>query len=127
MTRELSRAPTQVDIVKAAENSVEVRAIYMEQFLHGDKISKSRDEHCRHHFHFACAFKWLVKSELCPCCRRNYVGKNEEANTATDAGRSTLNEVPHTEPESNSSNNEQAGPHRIGVWATVLEVIERAH
>lgn len=81
--RKGSNCPTSAGNIKVTDDSVEMGTICLEQFLDGDEIITSQDEHCNHHFHFVCAFIRLLRSEYCPCCCRNYVGKREKAKPRT--------------------------------------------
>ena len=48
-------------------------AICMEKLEDGVDICSSHDHNCRHVFHRECIFEWLLKSQECPCCRRDYL------------------------------------------------------
>lgn len=48
-------------------------AICLDQFEDGEDICSSQNRHCKHQFHLSCTFEWLLKSQECPCCRRDYL------------------------------------------------------
>lgn len=48
-------------------------AICLEEFAEGEDVCTSQNDECPHLFHCTCAFEWLLKSQECPCCRRDYL------------------------------------------------------
>lgn len=48
-------------------------AICLEQFQNGDNVCSSQNPNCDHVYHVSCILDWLLKSQECPCCRRNYL------------------------------------------------------
>jgi Ring finger domain len=56
-------------------------AICLDPFTVGQDICISQNDHCPHQFHLACAFEWLLKSQECPCCRRDYLTVGQQSST----------------------------------------------
>lgn len=52
-------------------------AICLETFHNGEDICVAQNADCHHKFHMNCIFPWLLKSQDCPCCRRDYLTKIE--------------------------------------------------
>ena len=48
-------------------------AICLERFQNGEDICSAQNKDCPHEFHLECLFPWLLKSQDCPCCRRDYL------------------------------------------------------
>ena len=48
-------------------------AICLESFQNGEDICVAQNVDCHHEFHLNCIFPWLLKSQDCPCCRRDYL------------------------------------------------------
>jgi Ring finger domain len=48
-------------------------AICLDRFKSGEDICSSRNKDCPHEFHLDCIFSWLLQSQDCPCCRRDYI------------------------------------------------------
>lgn len=48
-------------------------AICLERFKNGEDICCAQNQDCPHEFHLVCLFPWLLKSQDCPCCRRDYL------------------------------------------------------
>lgn len=48
-------------------------SICLENYKAGDKIYWSLNEKCTHSFHAKCMTNWLLKNDLCPICRNNYL------------------------------------------------------
>jgi hypothetical protein len=48
-------------------------AICLDRFRAGEDICSAQNEECPHEFHLECLFPWLLKSQDCPCCRRDYL------------------------------------------------------
>lgn len=48
-------------------------AICLDRFIHDDDICVSQDVQCIHVFHLECLYPWLLKSQDCPCCRRDFL------------------------------------------------------
>jgi hypothetical protein len=60
-------------------------AICLVEYEDGDEISWSHNSYCGHAFHHDCIIEWLLTSDECPCCRRNYLRfSNEDENEFTD-------------------------------------------
>jgi hypothetical protein len=60
-------------------------AICLVEYEDGDEISWSHNSSCGHAFHRDCIIEWLLTSDECPCCRRNYLlFSNENENEFTD-------------------------------------------
>lgn len=60
---------------KDSDDAIELCVICLDPFLNGEDICVSQNDSCYHQFHMKCALEWLVKSQLCPCCRRDYFAK----------------------------------------------------
>jgi Ring finger domain len=56
-------------------------AICLDPFTVGQDICISQNDHCPHQFHLTCAFEWLLKSQECPCCRRDYLTVGQQSST----------------------------------------------
>ena len=52
----------------------------MESFHSGEDICVAQNADCHHEFHLNCIIPWLLQSQDCPCCRRDYL-------TITDSRR----------------------------------------
>jgi Ring finger domain len=64
-------------------------AICLDPFQDGEDVCSAQNTQCTHEFHLTCIFPWLLKSQECPCCRRDYLSPVRE----TDAsGRLTQSE-----------------------------------
>lgn len=48
-------------------------AICLDRFRNGEDICLAQNKECPHEFHLECLFPWLLKSQDCPCCRRDYL------------------------------------------------------
>lgn len=48
-------------------------SICLDNYKAGDKIYWSPNEKCTHSFHAKCMTDWLLKNDLCPICRNNYL------------------------------------------------------
>jgi hypothetical protein len=48
-------------------------AICLDRFKDGEDICSAQNKECPHEFHLECLFPWLLKSQDCPCCRRDYL------------------------------------------------------
>jgi hypothetical protein len=48
-------------------------AICLVEYQDGDEVSWSHNISCDHAFHRDCIIEWLLTSNECPCCRRNYL------------------------------------------------------
>lgn len=48
-------------------------AICLVEYQNGDEISWSHNSSCGHAFHLDCIIEWLLTSDECPCCRRNFL------------------------------------------------------
>jgi hypothetical protein len=60
-------------------------AICLVEYQDGDEVSWSHNRYCGHAFHRDCIIEWLLTSDECPCCRRNYLRfSNEDENEFTD-------------------------------------------
>jgi Ring finger domain len=46
--------------------------ICFDDFVYGEDIGISQNAACLHRFHVRCIFEWLLKSQDCPCCRRDF-------------------------------------------------------
>jgi len=46
-------------------------SICLDPYINGEEISAS--ESCSHIFHKDCVLEWLLKSDLCPCCRTQMI------------------------------------------------------
>jgi hypothetical protein len=53
-------------------------AICLVEYQDGDEISWSHNSSCGHAFHSDCIIEWLLASDECPCCRRNYLRFEDE-------------------------------------------------
>jgi hypothetical protein len=53
----------------------------------------SANQQCPHQFHVKCIFDWLLKSQDCPCCRRDYLS------IAPPAGTSLLSDAEAGQPD----------------------------
>jgi Ring finger domain len=100
----------------------EVCAICLEQFLSGDDVCESRNEMCKHRFHTACALEWLSKSQLCPCCRRNYLCQKAGDR---DTQVASVEVEQQLEAEGNSSNpGDQDEPIGSDGWIELLVMLD---
>ena len=63
-------------------------AICLERFKNGEDICCAQNQDCPHEFHLECLFPWLLKSQDCPCCRRDYLSivtmPTDDTMTATE-------------------------------------------
>jgi hypothetical protein len=48
-------------------------SICLDAFKNGDEMCASPNQACSHIFHRDCILDWLLKHEICPICRRNYL------------------------------------------------------
>jgi Ring finger domain len=48
-------------------------AICLDRFRDGEDICSAQNKDCPHEYHLQCIFPWLLKSQDCPCCRRDYL------------------------------------------------------
>ena len=66
-------------------------AICLDRFKNGEDICCAQNQECPHEFHLECLFPWLLKSQDCPCCRRDYLSivttPTEDTIHAEDASR----------------------------------------
>jgi Ring finger domain len=72
-------------------------AICLERFKSGEDICTAQNKDCTHEYHLECIFPWLLKSQDCPCCRRDYLTVGADASEAASSGGhgvSTDNAVP---------------------------------
>jgi Ring finger domain len=56
-------------------------AICLERFEDGEDICSSQNPNCKNVFHLHCIFDWLLKSQACPCCRRDYLSIDIEGDS----------------------------------------------
>lgn len=54
-------------------------AICLKNYSVGDKICWSRNPECSHHFHRDCVELWLLRNDMCPFCRKPYLGMEQAA------------------------------------------------
>jgi Ring finger domain len=73
-------------------------AICLEQFTDGEDICASQNKQCPHQFHLNCAFKWLLTSQECPCCRRDYLTIGPTSDRAIDKMNPTMAGTPTSAP-----------------------------
>ena len=64
-------------------------AICLERFHDGEDICSAQHKECPHEFHLECLFPWLLKSQDCPCCRRDYLSIEPPPPTETIDGAPT--------------------------------------
>ena len=67
-------------------------AICLERFKDSEDICCAQNAECPHEFHLECLFPWLLKSQDCPCCRRDYLSimtmpTDESTDTTADVTR----------------------------------------
>lgn len=62
-------------------------AICLDRFVHDEDICVSQDAQCIHVFHLECLYPWLLKSQDCPCCRRDFL--SVKSPTTADVSKST--------------------------------------
>jgi Ring finger domain len=71
-------------------------AICLDRFKDGEDICSAQNKLCPHEFHLECIFPWLLKSQDCPCCRRDYLTVEADASelagdAATNATTTSVN------------------------------------
>jgi Ring finger domain len=54
-------------------------AICLDLFKEGEDICSAQNKDCWHEFHLECIFPWLLESQNCPCCRRDYLTFENDA------------------------------------------------
>ena len=86
-------------------------AICLLDYEDGDEISWSQNKQCEHMFHRDCVYRWLLKHNECPYCRRPYLTDDNENNGEEEAA--AAEEGAATDPEacvtpSSSTNEEDA-------------------
>jgi Ring finger domain len=54
-------------------------AICLDPFQKGEDVCSAQNKLCTHEFHLTCIFPWLLKSQECPCCRRDYLSVEQDA------------------------------------------------
>lgn len=62
-----------VNTVPSTDKGYPGCAICLERFKNGEDICSAQNAECPHEFHLDCLFPWLLKSQDCPCCRRDYL------------------------------------------------------
>jgi Ring finger domain len=65
-------------LLGGVDHSLPMCAICLDIFEEGDTVCSSQNKLCLHQFHVECAFEWLLKSQECPCCRRDYLTAGED-------------------------------------------------
>ena len=60
------------------EQQVIVCAICLGPYSEGDLVVQSCNPRCQHEFHHECISEWLVKNDLCPCCRQIFLEQEVE-------------------------------------------------
>jgi Ring finger domain len=68
-------------------------AICLDRFKFDENICSAQNKDCTHEYHLECIFPWLLKSQDCPCCRRDYL-TIESDNCGQSSG--TTDAVPTT-------------------------------
>jgi Ring finger domain len=54
-------------------------AICLDQFKSGEDTCSAQNINCPHEYHLQCIFPWLLQSQDCPCCRRDFLSIDTEA------------------------------------------------
>jgi Ring finger domain len=111
------------DDPETAPYTAEVCTICLEQFHNGQDVCESRNEMCNHRFHAVCASEWLLKSQLCPCCRRNYLLRRGVARNDADATAIEL-EQQVEEDGNRSSDSGHADPIGSDGWIALLVLLD---
>ena len=62
-----------IKTVSSADKGYPGCAICLDRFKNGEDICCAQNQECPHEFHLECLFPWLLKSQDCPCCRRDYL------------------------------------------------------
>jgi hypothetical protein len=52
----------------------------------GDEICYSRNKKCPHMFHHSCMSEWLIKHNVCPLCRVDYLEVSDDSEEQTGGG-----------------------------------------
>jgi Ring finger domain len=65
-------------LLGGVDHSLPMCAICLDIFDDGDTVCSSQNIQCLHQFHLECAFEWLLKSQECPCCRRDYLTAGDD-------------------------------------------------
>lgn len=92
------------------------------EFEIGDELCYSRNTKCPHMFHHSCMSEWLIKHNVCPLCRVDYLDISDDSNTevasADDHQNETQTPVENSDPGSTTrSNRRSRGTAHVHLYA----------
>jgi Ring finger domain len=85
-------------------------AICLDRFKEGEDICSAQNKNCRHEFHLECIFPWLLKSQDCPCCRRDYLTADTDVSERGGGMCSSNTTVTATPPSATPAVDTSEGP-----------------
>ncbi|CAB9521210.1 expressed unknown protein [Seminavis robusta] len=77
-----SKLSSNKESVESDHNAHHECAVCFDDYQHNDVLCRSPNPDCHHSFHKTCAFEWLRKNNMCPVCRRRYVGDFPSSSSA---------------------------------------------
>lgn len=70
-------------LINTPAESEKICPICICEFELGDEICYSRNTECPHMFHLSCMSEWLIKHDVCPLCRLDYLKVSDGQEEAT--------------------------------------------
>jgi len=78
LKRSISLLSLVLEQLTNSDKKENICSICLGEYEVGQEVSWSPNPKCRHSFHTNCISQWLIKRDECPCCRCNYLIKDDE-------------------------------------------------
>lgn len=93
--------------------------ICQEEYVQGDIMAASPNPDCSHMFHQHCIVEWLMDHDVCPICRRNYLGEGDKEAAAEEDTQNDTGVVDDEGPTANATEESDA---QTGAEADDVEI-----